>query len=131
MKLSTQIAEDFQAEEEKSEGPLSESYRELRLRDHADAIALEKIAADLADQTNHHDAKFVLDALFPVLAFGTHRYLQGEIGQVIIGLIERYAALAEGEYDGRNELFVKVCRQLVSQCDILRRLPTIDRETRF
>ena len=80
-------------------------------RDFNTAKEIEKAIEVLGNAVNGHDFGFVAAAVFGELQ-RTHRYLQGEIGRVIMSVLKRYAELDENQYDARNEWVIKAAREI-------------------
>lgn len=79
--------------------------------DFQEARDIEKAIEAIGNAINHQSFQFVAKAIFGQLQ-RTHRYLQSEIGQVIMSVLKRYAELEENQYDARNGWLVNAARDI-------------------
>jgi hypothetical protein len=82
-------------------------------KQHGRELTPVEMAEMLDEFVNSHDYDPDRAAFVEKVVFGTHRTLQQGIMRYFVALVEKYASLKEGEFDGRNEHTVKLARKLV------------------
>jgi hypothetical protein len=96
-------------------------------KQHGRELTPAEMAEMLDEFVNSHNYDEDRKAFVEKVVFSTHRTLQQGIMRYVVALIEKYATLTEGEFDGRNEHTVKLAKKFVEgtgdQYD--RYLPTV------
>lgn len=80
---------------------------------HGRDLTPEEMAEMLDEFVNCHNSTADRETFVEKVVFGTHRTLQASIMRYFVALVEKYATLTSGQFDGRNEAVVKLAKKFV------------------
>ena len=80
---------------------------------HGRDLTPDEMAEMLDEFVNCHNTTADRDAFVEKVVYGTHRTLQASIMRYFVALVEKYATLTSGQFDGRNAAVVQLSKKIV------------------